>query len=68
MPYVAAAVLALFGLAVALDLGGIATWGSKDRWGRRGPDGEVEQVQPLWITKAIGVVAIGMAILIVAKA
>jgi hypothetical protein len=67
MPYVVAAVLVLFGLAVVLDLGGLATWGSQDRSGPRGADGEVGQVRPLWVTKSVGVVAIGMAILLVAK-
>jgi hypothetical protein len=67
MPYVVAAVLALFGLAVVLNLGGLAQWGSEDRWRRRGADGKVQQVQPLWVTRSIGVVAIGMAIWIVVQ-
>lgn len=65
MPYVVAALLALFGLAVVLDLGGVATWGSQDRSRRQGTEGDVEQVRPLWVTKAVGVVAIGMALMIV---
>jgi hypothetical protein len=65
MPYVVAALLALFGLAVVLDLGGIATWGSQDRSRRQGAAGDIEQVRPLWVTKAVGVVAIGMALMIV---
>jgi hypothetical protein len=66
MPYLIAALLALFGLALLLDFGGLATWGSQDRSGRRGADGEAELVRPLWVTKSVGVVAIGMAILLVA--
>ncbi|WP_022927336.1 hypothetical protein [Patulibacter americanus] len=58
MSTVIGVVIVLVGLALVFNVGGLAVWGSKSENNARDASGHVKQVQPVWISRVIGVVAI----------
>ena len=61
-------IVAVFGLATALNFRGLAVWGSQDQNRWRDSSGEVIQRQPVWVTRIIGAIALAMGIYMIVRA
>jgi hypothetical protein len=61
-------IVAVFGLATALNFRGLAVWGSQDENGWRDASGEVIQRQPVWVTRIVGAIALAMGLYMIVRA